>query len=1241
MRQMSSISRVAMWAAMAVSIIVLVPLALKAEAFTHDLPLSSAMATDTGQSAPSVRSLEIGLSGSITSEVYTIDLTGDGDEEVILGTSKGLYVISQGTALYRIPTPGPIMDTVLLNNGAESSPQLVLAVNDTYFPNIRCYEGATGARLWDFVPSQEVFIDNVMWAQQQTPTFDIEAVDLNQDGSDDIVATSGYNVFALDGAGHQLWQFTASNNLWRVSPVPDVDGDGMPDIVTGSQVGLMYLLSGKDGTVIWQDKIADTYTTINEKGQPGNTVDRSVWDIVPLTFWGETKAIVSTEDGKVRLIDLRDGEVEWDVTLVEYVAAEEHKKYEQKMGRPTSPGDANFFNIRLTLTYDVTGDGMPEVLAAMYTGSGGNGAAGSNARNSGLALIDPATGVTLFERSNISLEQAGQMDTTLYNDQYVLLVPLAKSSSAEQVAVLDLRNGTLIETLEIPSTSESSYQNQYVVKGFSDGRLLLGSDYGDLLMASSSEGVVWDYPRVTEVTVKQGDFTGDDTQDLLLASANYPFKNWGRNDPTARVLCVFDGATGEKAWSYQMPYDEFVATGGIGGVTVTPDINDDGKQDLVGYTQSGEAFRGESTGESDLILFSGKDGSLLLHQPAIAQTYYGVWEELYEDPSAIEQKLRERFEQQMETEFLDQWGQHEEEQRQQFEAQLQRELEEERDQGASESDLKDLEQRRREDLERQLEEEKEQWEQGSRENFEQDQLPRELEEWQRRLQDGENQGKIDKRVLSLSVMQSRHMEHSVAFFVATNQDVFLVSPEGEVLWTRSYELWTYQDPFTGEEQPEMQFGLQMESGSCYRVPGDLNGDGTDDLVGFSSQQVVVGLSQTEGEELEFQRGPTFDLEQGMDPCQGMLADDLDGDGTGEFLFREYHEGRGPTGVFVSPVTGEVVLRVEEFHEGSSTLSAAGTDLDGDGYHDSLSFRRWGEHGPELILLSGSTGQETWNFMEYRSDYLFGQSRYEGSVMPAAAIEDISGDGVADLAVAKNLIWQPGAYLVLYDVVRDEVIKEIALESEDSGREQDREWHPAFLVEEIGDWNGDGTPEVAVVTALGETAEEKQFRLIVVDIEKEEAIADFSKVGTKLVKTDDGGHLGLIGTDGGFYLLNAANNLTITSPIPETRYDSPVHVRWTGVPQGSFNQVSIDGVEVVRTNDNEVTLPVARGNHELSIRSVDEYGGGVYQSMEFIVEKGASPVLWTVLSFLAVCGVVMWLPVSRFITTRLRRGGTNG
>ena len=40
------------------------------------------------------------------------------------------------------------------------------------------------------------------------------------------------------------------------------------------------------------------------------------------------------------------GTVEWEITMIEYVAALQHRLYQQKMGRPTSPGESNFFNLR-------------------------------------------------------------------------------------------------------------------------------------------------------------------------------------------------------------------------------------------------------------------------------------------------------------------------------------------------------------------------------------------------------------------------------------------------------------------------------------------------------------------------------------------------------------------------------------------------------------------------------------------------------------------------------------------------------------------------------------------------------------------------------------------------------------------------------------------------------------------------------------------------------------------------------
>ena len=65
----------------------------------------------TAQSAqlaatPSVRTLNVGVSGAITGEPLKVDLTGDGDTEILLPTSAGLYAVSY-THL-TLPTTYPV-----------------------------------------------------------------------------------------------------------------------------------------------------------------------------------------------------------------------------------------------------------------------------------------------------------------------------------------------------------------------------------------------------------------------------------------------------------------------------------------------------------------------------------------------------------------------------------------------------------------------------------------------------------------------------------------------------------------------------------------------------------------------------------------------------------------------------------------------------------------------------------------------------------------------------------------------------------------------------------------------------------------------------------------------------------------------------------------------------------------------------------------------------------------------------
>ena len=84
-------------------------------------------------------------------------------------------------------------------------------------------------------------------------------------------------------------------------------------------------------------------------------------------------------------------------------------------------------------------------------------------------------------------------------------------------------------------------------------------------------------------------------------------------------------------------------------------------------------------------------------------------------------------------------------------------------------------------------------------------------------------------------------------------------------------------------------------------------------------------------------------------------------------------------------------------------------------------------------------------------------------------------------------------------------------------------------------------------------------------------------------------------------MDGASDLQVTSPAEGSLQTSPLTIQWSGVATSTFNQVFIDNVEVARTNENKVTVSVARGEHQVAIRSLDEYGRGVYRTISFTVE----------------------------------------
>jgi hypothetical protein len=233
-------------------------------------------------------------------------------------------------------------------------------------------------------------------------------------------------------------------------------------------------------------------------------------------------------------------------------------------------------------------------------------------------MVNGASGQIIWQNPGLSLNEISQVEVISIGGEETIILPQGKTNFIDKLDLVNVRNGASVGSIDVKTGPESTGGNIYQVKSTGKDTLFLASNYGDLLLVSSEGDVLWDYPRVTDVYTESGEFYGDSTEDLLILSRIYPSGKQIGNS-TSRVIYVLDGATKQKVWSYEVPYDEYVATGGIQSIQIIPDINGDGMQDIAGFIQIPDwQMKGVEYGEDTrIIVLSGRDGTILLKQPVM------------------------------------------------------------------------------------------------------------------------------------------------------------------------------------------------------------------------------------------------------------------------------------------------------------------------------------------------------------------------------------------------------------------------------------------------------------------------------------------------------------------------------------------------------------------------------------------------------------------------------------------------
>jgi len=184
----------------------------------------------------------LGTNSYIQSGPNILDLNDDGQLDIVVAQWSGDYRIyalkgDDASVLWYFDQPQDHMyhGGSFADIDEDGKPEIAIGCYDNH---VYVVNGEDGSPLWDYPAPYYV----------AAPT---SIADLNNDGHLEIVFASNNILGVLSHTGGLIWSHTTGGIIFRGASISDIDGDGILDVAFGSSDGILRVLKGSNGDVVW------------------------------------------------------------------------------------------------------------------------------------------------------------------------------------------------------------------------------------------------------------------------------------------------------------------------------------------------------------------------------------------------------------------------------------------------------------------------------------------------------------------------------------------------------------------------------------------------------------------------------------------------------------------------------------------------------------------------------------------------------------------------------------------------------------------------------------------------------------------------------------------------------------------------------------------------------------------------------------------------------------------------------